>query len=61
MEKTMKPLFNEGWIFDKRINLGNLFTAFMVATSIVWWAAHIEKRIAVLESQFRAFYEIQLQ
>lgn len=57
----MKPMFNEGWIFDKRINLGNLITACMIATSIVWWAAHIDKRIAVLEAQFKAFYEMQLQ
>ncbi len=54
-------MFNEGWIFDKRINLGNLITACMIATSIVWWAAHIDKRIAVLEAQFKAFYEMQLQ
>ncbi len=57
----MNNYFGEKWILDKRINLGNVFTAAMIATSIFWWAAHLEKRIAILETQFKAFYELQLQ
>lgn len=53
----MDTKFNAGWILDKRINLGNVCTACMIATSIFWWAAQIEKRIAVLEIEQNAFYE----
>lgn len=57
----MKQIFSEKWLLDKRINISNLITGAMIAFSIIWWAAHLEKRIAVLEAQFKAFYEMQLQ
>jgi hypothetical protein len=50
-----------GWMLDKRINLGNIFTASMIATSILWWAAQIEKRIAIVEVELNAFYEVQAE
>lgn len=50
-----------GWILDKRINLGNICTASMIASSILWWAAQIEKRTAVLEVEQNAFYEMQAE
>lgn len=51
----------EGWTLDKKINLSNLLTAMVVAISVIWWAAQIEKRVAVLEVELKAFYEAQLQ
>jgi hypothetical protein len=57
----MKHFNSEHWAFDKRINLSNVITGLTVAISIIWWAAQLEKRIAVLEAQFKAFYELQLQ
>lgn len=57
----MSYLKKDHWAFDKRINLSNVFTGLTIAISIIWWAAQIEKRIAVLEAQFRAFYEVQVQ
>lgn len=57
----MKANFSDNWLVDKRINISNLITGAMIAFSIIWWAAHLEKRIAVLEAQFKAFYELQLQ
>lgn len=53
----MKNYLGEKWILDKRINLGNVFTAGMIAVSIFWWAAQIEKRIAVLEVQLKTHYD----
>lgn len=49
------------WIVDKRINLSNLLTASLIAISIFWWAAHLEKRVAILEVNLTSFYEAQLQ
>lgn len=51
----------EGWELDKRVNLSNLLTACVVAVSVIWWAAQIEKRVAVLEVELKAFYQAQLQ
>ena len=53
----MNSYFGEKWILDKRINLGNVITAGMIAVSIFWWAAQIEKRIAVLEVQLKTHYD----
>ncbi len=53
----MKTIFTDNWILDKRINLSNLFTAAMIAISMIWWAAQIEKRIAVLEVQLKSHYD----
>ncbi|HET9843024.1 MAG TPA: hypothetical protein VFP93_00025 [Gammaproteobacteria bacterium] len=52
---------SKGWVFDKNINLSNLLTALVIAVSVIWWAAQIEKRIAVLEIELKAFYEAQIQ
>lgn len=61
LEFLMRQFNTENWAFDKRINLSNMITGLTVAISIIWWAAQLEKRIAVLEVQFKAFYELQLQ
>jgi hypothetical protein len=61
MEADMKPEPFDNWALDKRINLSNLLTACVVAISIIWWAAQIEKRVAVLEVELTAFYNAQLQ
>jgi len=53
----MRNYLSEKWILDKRINLGNVFTAGIIAISIFWWAAQIEKRIAVLEVQLKTHYD----
>ncbi len=50
-----------GWAFDRKINLSNLLTACVVTISVIWWAAQIEKRVAVLEVELKAFYEVQLR
>ncbi len=42
------------WEIDKKINIGNAVTALMIAMSVVWWAAHIEKRVAILEVKTEA-------
>lgn len=45
---------------DKKINVSNILMATMIAVSVLWWAAQIEKRIAVLEVELKAFYKAQL-
>lgn len=61
MEEGMKPEPLDNWALDKRINLSNLLTACVVAISVIWWAAQIEKRVAVLEVELTAFYNAQLR
>jgi hypothetical protein len=53
----MKYFSSEHWVFDKRINLSNVITGLMIALSIILWAAQIEKRIAILEVEMKAYYE----
>ncbi|MBS0289291.1 MAG: hypothetical protein JSS07_04540 [Proteobacteria bacterium] len=57
----MKNLEPSNWILEKRINLSNIIMGLTIAVSIIWWAAQIDKRIAVLEAEFKAFYETQSQ
>lgn len=49
------------WVLDKRINLGNLFTAFMIASSVFWWAAQLDKRVTVLEIEFGTYSQEHME
>jgi hypothetical protein len=49
------------WEIDKKINVGNAITALTIAMSMVWWAAQVEKRIAVLEIKTDALVKALLQ
>lgn len=57
----MKNLMHKGWMFDRHINLGYVMTALTLVISAIWWLVNIEKRIAVLEVELKAFYEAQVQ
>ncbi len=49
------------WEIDKKINIGNAITALMIAMSVFWWAAQVEKRIAILEVEIEDLAEELLQ
>ena len=49
------------WEIDKKINAGNVLTALTIAMSVVWWAAQVEKRIAILEVKTDALVKAILQ
>jgi hypothetical protein len=49
------------WRIDKTINIGNAITAFTIAMSMIWWAAQVEKRVAILEVKTDALVKALLQ
>ena len=45
---------NDGWHIDKRLSISHLITTAMMLGGLLWWAAGMEGRMALIEREVQA-------